>query len=453
MTTPDLNIGALAPVADETEIADLAVTGVIPAELNGSLLRNGPNPFSGRFDGDGVLDWWPEAAMLHSLSFRNGTAVGYRNRWLRTRAWASANQMEVPESYPATNPNVNVICHAGTTMALAEGGAPLVIDTELQTHGVPARHAGLADGMTAHPKVDPVTGELMAFRQSWAPAYLHYMVFDRTGKTLVDQDVDMATPSMMHDMAITERWSVFLDLSVSIDVALFERGFRIPIRWYDDRPSRFGLIRRAGGDVTWIEIEPCFILHVVNAFDEEDGTVVLDVVRCPWGFKFDADKAEFETAPLAHLWRYRIDPVAGHACGELLDSVHLELPRINELHTGRSYRYLYAVEQPSHTEMRGILKYDLERDCLQRFPVAPGDQNSEPIFVPKPAAEAEDEGWLFVCVYRGATDTSDVVILDATDISQGPIATVHLPRHIPAGFHGAWIEAGSGEDATGCLLA
>ncbi len=85
MPTFDLNRGALAPVADEADLVDLRVTGAIPPELDGTLLRNGPNPPAGRFEGNDVLSWWPEAAMLHAISFERGRATGYRNRWLRTQ--------------------------------------------------------------------------------------------------------------------------------------------------------------------------------------------------------------------------------------------------------------------------------------------------------------------------------------------------------------------------------
>ena len=102
---------------------------------------------------------------------------------------------------------------------------------------------------------------------------------------------------------------------------------------------------------------------------------------------------------------------------------------------------IFRIDEPSSEEMRGIVKYDLERGCLQSYAVRHGDQNSEPVFVPKSAADSEDDGWLLVCVYRGATDTTDVEILDAKNISQDPIATIHIPQRIPAGFHGAWIDA------------
>jgi len=99
--------------------------------------------------------------------------------------------------------------------------------------------------------------------------------------------------------------------------------------------------------------------------------------------------------------------------------------------------------------MRGICKLDVMTGEVARFGLPPGDQNSEPVFVANPQgdllANKEDNGWVVTCVYRHESDTTDVVILDATKIALGPIATVHLPCRIPAGFHGIWIKhAGKG---------
>jgi len=440
MTTPDLNQGALAPVADEIEVVSPRVTGALPHDLNGVLIRNGPNPLNGRFSGEGVLSWWPEAAMLHGIAFAHGQVTGYRNRWVRTRRWAERNEPGGEAMYTATNPSINVVGHAGEILALSEGGAPLVVNSALETLGLPRVQAGLADGVSAHPKVDPETGELITFRSSWQRPWLRYGVIAADGKQSCDVAVDIPAPSMMHDLAITRTHSILLDLNVGYDLSMMSQGYSLPLRWHDDRPARLGVVRRHGGSVRWFEIAPCFIQHVVNAYDADETSIVLEVVRYPWYFRRSSDGAGFEPNPLGVLWRYNLDLEDGVVHERQLDDTHMELPRINETLTGRPYRYIYAAEQPSDTEIRGVVRYDRELGSLQRFPIPPGDQNSEPVFVPRHGAAAEDEGYVLVCVYRQVTDTSDVVVLDARNIGE-VLATVELPRRIPAGFHGAWIGA------------
>lgn len=439
MAALNLNTGATAPVVDEVELADLPVTGTIPHELDGVLVHNGPNPLRGQFAGNDVLDWWPEDAMLHGIAFKGGRVMRYCNRWARTRRWARVHHPELEPSLLDSNPNVNVLQHAGEILALAEGGAPLAITAELETLGASRRHPGLVDGMTAHPKVDPQTGELMTFRADWKKPWLRYGVTDATGRQSVDIEIELASPSMMHDMAITASRSILLDLNVAYDFSMLSRGFRMPLRWHDERTARIGVIDRYGSGLRWFEIAPCFIQHVVNAYDADDSTVVLDVVRYSHFFRLAKHATGFEDNPLGVLWRYVIHLDRGTVTGQQIDDAGIELPRINENRMGRPYRFLYAAGQPTNTEIRGVIRYDLERGSMQRYGVPEGDQNSEPVFVARPGASAEDDGWLLVCVYRHATQTSDVVILDARDIESGPLATVHLPRRIPAGFHGAWV--------------
>ncbi|RBL87185.1 carotenoid oxygenase [Streptomyces cavourensis] len=439
MSTFDLNTGATAALAHETDLTDLPVDGELPPGLDGVLVRNGPNPLGGRFEGNDVLSWWPQPAMLHAIEFRDGRAMRYRNRWARTRTWARVHAPEQADGLPDTNPNVNVLRHAGETLALAEGGAPLVMTPGLDFGGASQRHPGLAAGMTAHPKVDPRTGELMSFRSHWERPWLRYGVAGPDGQPLVDQLIEVPGPSMMHDMAITARYSILLDLNVAYDFSLLQRGYRMPLRWHDERLSRLGVIPRHGGPVRWFEVAPCFILHGVNAYEADDTTVVLDVVRYPEYLRLSASGAGFEENPLGVLWRYEIDLARGTVSERALDEAGIELPRINEGRTGRPYRYVYAVQQPNNQEMRGVVRYDLATGATQQYRVAPGDQNSEPVFVPRPGARDEDDGWVLVCVYRQASDTSDVVVLEGRDLQAGPLATVRLPSRIPAGFHGAWL--------------
>ncbi|RQS76810.1 carotenoid oxygenase [Burkholderia sp. Bp8963] len=439
MTTFDLNSGAIAPVADEADVVDLRVTGCIPRDLDGVLLRNGPNPLRGRFEGNDMLAWWPEAAMLHAIAFDDGRVTGYRNRWARTRRWADVHAPARAASLPDTNPNVNVLLHAGELLALAEGGMPLAITPELECVGAPTRHDGLAGGMTAHPKVDPRTGELISFRADWKAPWLRYGVHDAQGVQTVDLELDLPAPSMMHDIAITATRSILLDLNVTYDFSMLSRGHRMPLRWHDERQARIGVIARHGGDVRWFDIAPCFIQHVVNAYDGDGSTVVLDAVRYPSFLRLGKQPGTFEDNPVGVLWRYVIDLAKGTVAETQIGDGGIELPRINEARTGDAYRFFYAAEQPSNAEIRGVVRYDLERGTVTRYDVPYGDQNSEPVFVSRAGAADEDDGWVLTCVYRRVTDTSDLVILDARCIDEGPVATIHLPRRVPAGFHGAWV--------------
>jgi carotenoid cleavage dioxygenase-like enzyme len=439
MTMPDLNSGALAPVADEVEIFDLPVIGDIPSELRGTLIRNGPNPFSGQFSGADVLSWWPEAAMLHAISFVDGAASVYRNRWVRSANWASHHKIASDQLPIDTNPNVNVISHAGEVLALAEGGLPVAINSELETLGPARNHIGFSSGMTAHPKMDSVTRELVTFRADWAQPWLKYGVFDAAGKATLEQEIAIVEPAMMHDMAITQSHSILLDLNVGYDFSMLQRGYRMPIRWQEDRGSRLGVLPRHGGNIRWFEIEPCFIQHVVNAYDGDDDTITLDVVRYPWYFRENPERNSMAENPLGVLWRYTIDPKRNRITEQQLDDRHIELPRINESHTGQLNRYFYGVEQPTNEEMRGVIRYDLVTGTTQHHEINAPDQNSEPVFVPSAQGSNEDDGWVLFSVYKAATQTNEILILDARDISQPPLASVQLNRRIPAGFHGAWL--------------
>ena len=442
MALPDLNAGALAPVADEHESVAFKVTGRVPVDLNGTLIRNGPNPFAGKFAGTDVLDWWPEAAMLHGISFADGEVTHYRNRWVRTRNYAAFKEEDVTGCVNS-NPNVNVLQHAGEILALAEGGPPVRVNTLLETLGPSDFHPSLNAGVTAHPKIDAKTGELMCFRADWAAPFLTYGVLNRLGKQTVALEVDLAAPSMMHDMAITARHSILMDLNVGYDFSMFDEGYRIPICWDDKRTSRLCVLARDGSAMNWFDIEPCFIQHVVNASEESHNILELDVVRYPCYFKRDTQNKRFLPNPLGVLWRYTIDLVKGTVNERQLDDLHIELPRINDSYVGHPYRYFYAVVQPTDQEMRGIVCYDLVSDTQQIHTVSPGDQNSEPVFVPKSGTKNtnENDGYVLVCVFRQATNSTEIRILDATDISKAPLATIALGRRVPAGFHGAWISA------------
>ena len=350
-------------------------------------------------------------------------------------------------------PNVNVVEFNGETWALAEGGLPALLSENISSTRRKNLHSGFSQGMCAHPKVDAVSGEMMLFRADWAPPYLRYGVLSQQGQPMVDLPIELNAPVMMHDMAITATYSVFFDTNVAYDFDMLNRGFALPLRWMPERCARIGICPRlasSSDSIRWFDIENCFIQHVANAYDG-GSKIVLDVIRYSEFLVPRDNEPGFIANPLGYLWRYELDLNSGLVSECALLDRAMELPRINEFLTGRQNRYVYAVLQPSDEEMRGLIKVDLQSGAHQIHHIAPGDQNSEAVFVPRAKGDIprkfeetnkstnEDDGWLLVCVYRAATHTSDIIVLDARNISSEPLATVKLPCRIPAGFHGTFV--------------
>jgi len=246
---------------------------------------------------------------------------------------------------------------------------------------------------------------------------------------------------MMHDMAITSTHSVLFDLGVAYDFSMMQQGYKIPLRWHEERQCRIGIIPRYGGTMKWFEIESCFIQHISNAYNEPDGTIVVDVVRYPWYMRAVLSEARFEANPLGVLWRYTIDLTNENVNECAIDELGVEFPRINESLMGQKYQYSYVAEQPTNEEIRGLTQYNVNTGLTKKFSAPRGDQNGEPVFVAKSDPTAEDDGWILVYVYRAKTDRSDLVILNASDISGDPQAVVHLAHRVPAGFHATWISS------------
>jgi len=222
---------------------------------------------------------------------------------------------------------------------------------------------------------------------------------------------------------------------------MMQQGYRIPLRWQEERQCRIGIIPRFGGTMNWFEIESCFIQHISNAYDGPDGTIVIDAVRYAWYMRALLSEASFEANQLGVLWRYTINLKNGNVSECALDELGVEFARTNESLVGQKYQYLYVAEQPTNEEIRGVVRYDVNTGSKTKFAVPFGDQNGEPVFVAKPGSSTEDDGWLLVYVYRAKIDRSDLIILNANDISGDPQAVVHLPHRIPAGFHATWISS------------
>ncbi|MET9021146.1 GNAT family N-acetyltransferase [Actinopolymorpha sp. NPDC004070] len=470
-------LGHLAPVPDEITAADLPVTGTLPPELSGQYLRNGPNPLPGQR----TPHWFTGSGMLHGVRIRDGRAEWYRNRWVRTRLLEGANPYgpHGTRDLAATVANTHIVEHGGRLLALCEGGLPYEVTPDLDTVG-PCDFGGrLTTAMTAHPKTDPVTGELFFFGYSVTHRpYVTYHRMSADGQLQDSVAIDVPGPTMMHDFAITAHHVVWLDLPLTFHPELGGKG--MPFQWDDDYGARLGVMRRDGtGGVRWFDVEPCYVFHVGNAHEQADGRIVLDVVRysrsawdSSWariGGDAKADgagrglpggpagmaNAVAETGVSA-LYRWVLDPRDGSVSEQPLDDLGVEFPTHDETRTGLGSRYLYTVgtvgtdEDGAHTGRPGsgaIVKYDVESGNRQYHDLGPEIVPGEAIFVPAEGVRREDDGWLLTVVTDKAGSGSDLLVLDASDVTGPPVATVHLPRRVPAGFHGSWIPDHHDNDA------
>ena len=451
--------GNFAPWRMEGEAQDLEVRGELPRELNGTFYRNGPNP---AYEPLGRYHWFDGDGMIHAIHLDDGRA-SYRNRYVASAGLAEERRAgratfrgllemspgEVP-SFKNTG-NTNIVSHAGRLLALMEATLPtrLAPDT-LATLGEFDFDGRLGGPMTAHPKMDPETGEMHFFGYSPFPPWLQYHVADRTGALVRSEPIDIAWPTMMHDFAITAHHVVFIVCPLVFSFEnVRERGG--VFSWEPERGTRIGIMPRTGGnaDVRWLETDASYVFHPLNAYEDGD-EVVLDVARYPHLHFMQAKAArdpQYDGDSAARLHRWRLAPTRGTVRSTPLDDRAGEFPRIDERRLGRRHRFGYlAATGPEGPEgglplFTAVHRYDLERNTCDVRAFGAGNGVGEPLFVARHAAAEEDDGYVLVLAYDRERNASDFLVLDARHLAGEPIATVRLPHRVPYGFHGNWVPA------------
>jgi carotenoid cleavage oxygenase len=429
--------GNFAPVGREVTLADLPVRGALPRELSGVLMRNGPNPIAPHPE---KHHWFAGDGMLHGLELRDGRALGYRNRYVRTeRVERELGLPAAPVSPYAPfyqgSGSVNVVRHGGRILALGEAGLPYEMGRDLATERQYDYEGALRSSMTAHPKLDPVTGEQFFFGYDVGEVPLRYHVAAPDGRLTRSVDISLPEIVMIHDFAVTETRVVFMDLPVVFDLALVEQGYAMPFRWDDRHTARVGVMRRDGdgSDLRWFEIPPCYVYHLYNAYDDGE-RIVMDLVEHPRTFAESLTGPEDDGTP--RCTRYELDPASCALSRTVLDERGEEFPRIDPRRACRPHRYGYAVQTrwAGGVGFEGLVKHDFARGTAEVHEVGPGRAASEGVFVP--VGSGEDEGYVLAPVYDAARDASEVIVIDAQRFSNAPVAVIELPVRIPFGFHG-----------------
>jgi len=429
--------GNYGPVYDEVDTTALQVTGSIPSALNGNYLRNGPNPKDGE-----SAHWFLGHGMFHGLRLEGGQAAWYRNKYART-SFYNEQPFGKPGGFPDlrdTHANTALVYHAERLLALYEVALPFEIGADLSSVGVFDYGGALTTAMAAHPKIDPVSGEMFFHGYSAFAPYLTVHKVDASGGLVSSTPITTPGPSMMHELQLTESYVIFLDLPITFDFALVNSG--LPYKWNDTYGARIGVMPRDGSDkdVTWFDINPCYMFHTLNAHEVSD-QVIIEGVRHDrlW---VDGPNM-FASEPALHRWT--LNMTSGAVSEEQVDDRMIEFPQVAPAVRGRAHRYGYAVEfgdSPDGVASgpgQKLVKYDIQTGSTQVLDFGPGIQPEEPLFIPKSSGGAEDAGWIFSLTYDHAHNVSRLAIVDAQAFADGPVATIRLPQRVPFGFHGVWV--------------
>lgn len=454
--------GVFAPVLSEECLTDLPVEGKIPNDLNGVYLRNGPNP---RFKPKGSYHPFDGDGMIHSAHFENGKLT-YRNKWIRTDGWLE-NDRQGQESHwgimnslkgrkdrpMADAANTDVTGHAGNAVATwyLAGKSYFLDPVTLDTIGSKDYSRSPGQGMSAHPKVDEVTGEMMFFDYFDYAPFMAYGVIDKEGKLIHHVPIVLPGNRLPHDMGITQNYSILHDLPVYHDEDALAAG-RHKIRFNSSMNSRFGVIPRYGKseEIKWFEFTPCFLYHVINCWEEGD-EVVMTACRFMPTKDTNGEIDEIKTAKMianlgmeARLWRYRMNVKSGECREECLNAdYNCEFPSYDTQLTGMHSQYAYLVDHnPKTLHWTGLRKFNTDTgESLGSWSDGPAHcWYSEPWFAPADNQASEDHGYVICFMWNDKLQIQELQIFDAQNISRGPVARVSLPHAIPVGFHACWMK-------------
>jgi carotenoid cleavage dioxygenase-like enzyme len=435
--------GNFAPVKRETESVDLAVEGSLPRDLSGLYVRNGSNPLPGW-----APHWFLGDGMVHGVNIENGKATWYRNRYVHTSLLAAGGGLTATGApgNAAGLSNVSIVHHGGKLLTLGEVGYPYELRADdLSTVGAYDFDGRLNGNMTAHPKIDPDTGTMHFFGYNFTEPYLVYHVADRSGALVSSQPVNVKASTMIHDFAITDRdvifWEmpVLFDMDLAIKMVSTKRSRIMPYVWKPEYGSRIGVMPLGGpaSAIRWVEIEPCYVFHGMNAFRDGDD-VVLDVSRMAKVF----DRTTLGPPPHLHRWRINTAGPSLTFSDEQRTDTIADLPSIDRRRTGRTYTHGWRVEttdDQSAVDFRGVVHIDSRTGVETRWDPGARYSSGEWLFVPTGPVEAE--GLIMTYVYDKADDSSALVALDARDVSAGPVARIKIPHRVPYGFHATWVPA------------
>jgi carotenoid cleavage dioxygenase-like enzyme len=461
--------GFFAPLRFEADIHDCEVEGRIPDDLDGSFYRTCidrrypqrmPNDIP--YNADGAVDLF---------RFRRGH-VDFRTRYIRTPRYVAeraarralfgvyrnryTNDPSVADVSMNTG-NTTPVLHAGKFYCLKESSPPMLVDPHsLKTLGEYDFEGRLqAQTFTAHPKIDPVSGEMIAFSYEARgdltdDVALHF--FDARGQLTRQVWLKAPIVSMMHDFAITQRHVILPTTGMVTRLERLKQGLN---HWVYDRtaPAWVGILPRDGEakDIRWFKGPPdrAMLIHVTNARSEGD-KVVLDapVARGNFNPQFpNLDGAPFDNEARRNTirrWTFDLSRRGDDAWQEEIlfpDLKPTSFTRIDDRYHTLPFRYGYSLLAERGELPNAWCRLDYELNQVERFHAGDSHGLFEPQFVPRHEGAAEGDGYLIGIANDYAEMKSELVIVDASKLAAGYIARVKLPFRLHMQVHGCWASA------------
>jgi len=460
----------------ESQVTDCEIEGKIPSAVEGTFFRVGPdyqytpNPKNIPFDGDG-----------HISMFRISQGrVDYKDRFIRTQRFKAQDEAGSALFGVYRNPysddprvakvsrgtaNTHVMFHHGKLLALKEDSPPVLVDpSSLETTDDYYTLKGKLPGetFTAHPKIDPVTGEMIAFgyeAKGFGTDDVSVFAIDKTGNVTWNAWIKVPYVSMIHDFAVTQKHIVFYVMPMALAIDQMKQG-GVHWSWDSSRPTYFGVMRRGGDgkDVRWFKGPERCATHVMSAFSDGN-RVYVDVpmaMRNQFAFfpqvheSFDGQKAQ------TRMTRLSVDlskkSPSGYEMEELYPNLVGELPRIDERYLTLPYKTGFLmVSDPTKPRNAKLppgrmsncyVRLDHDKRKTATFFAGDASSLSEPVFAPRSADAPEGDGYIMGIATRVLEGgRTDLVIVDTAQMDAGPVATVKLPLRAPGQIHGWWSSA------------
>ncbi|NDK90570.1 carotenoid oxygenase family protein [Gordonia desulfuricans] len=454
----------------EYDYAVTAISGTIPEALRGVLYRIGPgrldvggHPLHHIIDGDGMVTCLDIGA----------DGVHVRNRYVRTRAYARSAETSTPPRgfgtqrlggvwanalrFPENMSNTNVLVHNEALYTLWEGGRPHRLHPETLEPVGPESFGGALKrigAFSAHPKTDPVTGDVYNFGLDFYPQpMIRCYRLDRNARLHPAGGFPIPKLGFVHDFALTARYLVFvlgpLVVTRPIPVALGLRPFDDALEYRPDLCTTTVLVPRAGGTPIRIDHDPLFYFHVTNAYETDDQVVVELVAHDPghgwaeWNGHLHDFRTDSGPAFGGTLTRLAITPASRTATTEPLHDAGCEFPQLDQRCTTRRHRFTYLAEASAPGgDPDSITTIDHRTGARDTFRAEGANTICEPLFAADPGADAEGKGWLLTLEHQPQQRSSRMIVLDAEHPGAGPIAAATLDHHVPMTFHGTFVPAG-----------